>query len=88
LHNSYLERCNNPELIELNQKMKAKARRLRIFFYKSSRIEPASAMEEHEALIKAIAEGRLEDSKEILSQHWDHGTQQIREAAIETLGHN
>lgn len=86
LHDAYVSRSKNPELIELNQKMKAKARRLRVFFYKSSHIEPKSAFEEHEALIRAIADGRLEESKSILSQHWDHVTRQIREAAIEMMG--
>jgi len=88
IQNSYVSRSNNPELIELNQKMKAKARRIRIFFYKSSQIEPAAALDEHEALIQAIAEGRLEESKTILSQHWDHVTRLIRAAAAETLGHD
>jgi DNA-binding GntR family transcriptional regulator len=86
LHNAYVVRSNNPELIELNHRMKDKARRLRIFFYKSSRIDPATAIEEHGALIQAIADGRLDESKTILSRHWDNVTRQIRAAAIETLG--
>jgi DNA-binding GntR family transcriptional regulator len=86
LHNAYVERCNNPELIDLNKKMKAKARRLRVFFYKTVHIEPATALEEHLVLIQAIEEGRLGESEKILSQHWDHVTDQIRTAAIETLG--
>jgi DNA-binding GntR family transcriptional regulator len=88
LHNEYLMRSNNPELIDLNQKILAKAKRLRIFFYKSSQIDPALGMDEHEALIHAIADDRLEDSKAILSQHWDFVTGVIRAAAIETLEHH
>jgi DNA-binding GntR family transcriptional regulator len=65
--------------------MKAKARRLRVFFYKSSQIEPKSAFEEHKALIRAITDGRLEESKSILSRHWDHVTRRIREVAVQTL---
>ena len=86
LHNAYVERCGNPELIELNQKMKAKARRLRIFFYKSSEIKHDAAIEEHGDLIQAIAEGRLDESRAILERHWDRVTRQIGEAAVEALG--
>jgi DNA-binding GntR family transcriptional regulator len=88
IHNAYVVRSNNPELIELIEKMLAKARRLRIFFYKSSQIEPDTAMDEHQALVQAVADGRLEDSKAVLSRHWDHVTGLIRAAAIETLGHH
>jgi DNA-binding GntR family transcriptional regulator len=87
LHDAYVTRCDNPELIELNQKMKAKARRLRIFFYKSTQIEPGTAIEEHGALIRALEDRRLADSKAILSRHWDNVARQIRAAAVETLGH-
>lgn len=86
LHGAYLMRCNNPELIDVIQKMLAKARRLRIFFYKSSQIEPATALDEHGGLVEAIAGGSLEESLSVLSRHWDHVTELIREAAIETLG--
>lgn len=86
LHKAYVTRSNNPELIDLIQKMLAKARRLRIFFYKSSQIEPASALDEHKELVQVIADGSLEDSKAVLLRHWDHVTRLIREAAIEKLG--
>jgi DNA-binding GntR family transcriptional regulator len=86
-HNAYVVRCRNPELIDLLQKMLAKAKRLRVFFYKSTQIEPATAMDEHGALVQAVSDCRLEDSKAVLSQHWDHVARLIREAAIKTLGH-
>jgi DNA-binding GntR family transcriptional regulator len=88
LHNAYLLRSNNPELIELNQKMQDKARRLMNFFYRSSQIEPALALKGHEPLIEAIADGRLDDSLAVLSQHWDFVTRLIRQAAITTLEHH
>ena len=85
LHDAYLLRSNNPELIELNQKVQARARRLMNFFHRSSQIEPVLALEWHEPLIRAIEGGCLDDSKSILSKHWDFVARLIRGAAVETL---
>jgi DNA-binding GntR family transcriptional regulator len=87
-HDAYLLRSNNPELIELNQKMQAKARRLMNFFHESFQNEPALALEGHEPLIQAIADGRLDDGKAILSQHWDFVARLTRKAAIEATEHD
>jgi DNA-binding GntR family transcriptional regulator len=87
LHDAYLVRSNNPELIELNQKIQAKARRLMNFFHRSTQIEPTLALAGPAPLIQAIADGRLDDSKAILSQHWEFVARLIRGAAIKTLEH-
>lgn len=84
-HGAYLERCDNPELIALNQKVQAKARRLMNFFHKSPRIQPALALEGHLPLIEAIERERLDEAKEVLARHWEFVARKIREVAEETL---
>jgi DNA-binding GntR family transcriptional regulator len=87
-HDAYLLRSNNPELIDLNQKMQAKARRLMNFFHESFRSEPALALEGHKPLIQAVADGRLDDAKAVLSRHWEFVARLVRKAAIEAAGHD
>jgi len=85
LHDVYLQRCDNPELIQLNRTVQARARRLMNFFHKSPHIDPALALEGHEPLIRAIEAGDLDEARAILAEHWEFVARMIRRAAAETL---
>ena len=80
-HRIYIDHSHNPELINIILQVKTKIRRLGTFYFKSHNISPSSTIEEHAALTKAIADGHLEDSKTLLSQHWDQVAARLRIAA-------
>jgi len=80
-HRTFIDLSKNPELIGIIQKVKIKIRRLGTFYFSSHNIIPSSTIGEHDALIRAVSEGQLEDGKVVLAQHWDHVARRVRDAA-------
>jgi DNA-binding GntR family transcriptional regulator len=80
-HGIIVEGSRNPELVDIIKRVKSKTRRLGTYYFRSHNIVPSSAIEEHEALIAAIADGDLEEGKRLLSWHWDQVVARLRRAA-------
>jgi DNA-binding GntR family transcriptional regulator len=80
-HMIIIDGSDNPELIKIIKRVKIKIRRLGTYYFSSHRIIPSSTIAEHEQLIMAIGDQDVARAKSILTQHWEHVAERVRDAA-------
>ena len=69
LHAVYIERCGNPELIQLLQKLEPKIRRLYAYYFGDARSVRSLSVAEHDDIITALAQRRSEEAVDHLARH-------------------
>lgn len=81
LHDHFIDKCGNPDLIRLIRRLEPRIRRLYWFYFSEPKGVPRFAVQEHSVIIAAIGAHNQDEACECLKRHMSNLCERMRGAA-------